>query len=95
MAGAERAPVAAAGDAPLAGVRVCDLKPMHIVRLRNDATADGASNRTANLIVQSLQARSLLPFAGFGVAAIFLMLLQTPRRSQLEDAVRAAEEPAA
>lgn len=42
--------------ARLDGVRVRDLKPMTVVRLRNQATAAGASNRSANLIVQTLQA---------------------------------------
>lgn len=40
----------------LDGLRVRDLKPMHVVRIRSQATSGGASNRTANLIVQSLQA---------------------------------------
>jgi integrase len=40
----------------LGGTRVRDLKPMHLVRIRNEAKAAGASNRTANLLVTTVQA---------------------------------------
>jgi len=41
--------------AVLDGLRVRDLKPMHVVRFRNEAVAAGASHRTANLLVTTLQ----------------------------------------
>ena len=40
----------------LGSPRVRDLKPMQVVRVRSAATARGLSNRSANLIVQSIQA---------------------------------------
>jgi len=42
--------------AALDGLRVRDLRPMHIVRIRNEAVVGGASHRTANLVVTTLQA---------------------------------------
>jgi integrase len=42
--------------AALEGLRVADLKPMHLVRLRAMAQSAGAANRTANLIASTLQA---------------------------------------
>ncbi len=42
--------------AALDGQRVADLKPMHLVHLRNQAQAAGAANRTANLVASTLQA---------------------------------------
>ncbi len=42
--------------AQLGAVRVRDLKTMHVVRIRNEATNAGAANRTSNLLVQRLQA---------------------------------------
>ena len=36
--------------------RVRDLKPMHVIRLRNKAVQQGKSHRTANLVVSTLQA---------------------------------------
>jgi integrase len=42
--------------AALEGLRVADLKPMHVIRLRAMAQSAGASNRTSNLIVSTLQA---------------------------------------
>jgi len=41
--------------AVLDGLSVRDLKPMHVVRFRNEAVAAGASHRTANLLVTTLQ----------------------------------------
>jgi integrase len=42
--------------AALDGMRVRELRPLHMVRLRNAAQAAGASNRTANLVVTTMQA---------------------------------------
>jgi len=42
--------------AALDGLRVADVKPMHLIRLRAMAQGAGASNRTANLIAATLQA---------------------------------------
>lgn len=40
----------------LDGMRVCDLKPMHLIGIRNQAKAAGSSHRTANLVVTTVQA---------------------------------------
>lgn len=40
----------------LDGMHVRDLRPMHLIRIRNEAKAAGASNRTANLTVTTVQA---------------------------------------
>lgn len=45
----------------LAELRVRDLRPMHLIRLRNEALAAGKSNRTANLIVETV--KSMLKWA--------------------------------
>jgi len=42
--------------AALEDMRVRDLRPMHLVRIRNGAQAAGASHRTANLVVTTVQA---------------------------------------
>ena len=39
----------------LESLRVRDLRPMHVIRLRNQALAEGRSNRTANLIVETVK----------------------------------------
>ena len=41
--------------AALGEMRVRDLRPMHVVRIRNEAVTAGLSNRTANLVVTTLQ----------------------------------------
>ena len=45
----------------LDGLRIRDLRPMHLIRLRNEALAAGRSNRTANLIVETV--KSMLKWA--------------------------------
>ncbi len=42
--------------AALEGMRVRDLRPMHLIRIRNDVKTAGASHRTANLAVTTVQA---------------------------------------
>ncbi len=42
--------------AALEGMRVRDLRPMHLIRIRNEVKAAGASHRTANLVVTTVQA---------------------------------------
>lgn len=40
----------------LDGMRVRDLRPMHLIGIRNEAKAAGSSHRTANLVVTTVQA---------------------------------------